>query len=515
MTSSSRDAQPPEAQSGDTVPADSHHKVHPPDQGQFHRALGTLDSTAIVVGSMIGSGIFLVSADTARAVGSPGLLLVAWLLAGLLTIAGALCYSELAAMYPKAGGQYVFLREGWGRLAAFLYGWTLFMVIQSGTIAAVGVGFAKFLGVFVPWVSADRKLWELGHLTLPTGPLDISLSSAQLVGVAVIAFLTAVNCRGIETSKVIQTTFTLTKVAALFGLIVLGLVLTDRWHGLPVNFTGNFFAGFNSDGTPILGMALLSVMTVAMVGPLFSCDAWNNVTFAGEEVKDAHKTLPKALFLGTLLVVGIYLLANLVYLLLLPLHGVKDGADLFTRGIQYAAENRVGTAAAQVIFGDVGAYIMAGAIMISTFGCLNGLIMAGARVYYAMAQDGLFFRSAGVLDTKFGVPIFGLIIQGAWSCLLATSGTYGQLLDYVVFAALLFYVLTAAAVIKLRRTAPDQERPYKTPFYPWLPALYVVAATVVMVGQICQPGSFAARGLIIIATGLPAFLLWNYKKAAA
>ncbi|HEY9714937.1 MAG TPA: amino acid permease, partial [Chroococcales cyanobacterium] len=330
--------------------------------GHFTRALGLLDSTAMVVGSMIGSGIFIVSAETARNLGSPGWLLVSWALAGVLTVCGALCYGELASMYPHAGGQYVFLRQAYGRLAAFLYGWTLFAVIQCGTIAAVAVAFAKFLGFFVPSVSAANVLLQIG---------EWKFNTLQMVALLMIACLTALNCRGVKTGAFIQTTFTVAKTAALIGLIVLGFCSFGKFSGLQANLA-DFWHAVSVDGQPLAGTNLLAVLALSMVGPLFSCDAWNNVTFAGDEVKDAEKTIAKSLALGTMLVCALYLLANVVYLLLLPLHGTKDGVDILQRGIQFAAEERVGTAAAQVIFGPVGAQIMAVAIMISTFGATNG-----------------------------------------------------------------------------------------------------------------------------------------------
>ena len=473
-----------------------------PHEGHFKRALGLFDAVAVVVGSMIGSGIFIVSAETARHVGGAGMLLACWLLAGLLTIVAALCYSELASMFPKAGGQYVFLREAYGPLAGFLYGWTLFAVIQSGTIAAVGVGFAKFLGVFVPSISNQNILIQLGMW---------KLTVLQLISVILIAFLTMLNCRGIQTAKTIQSTFTTTKVLALAGLIILGLFSFDKFHGAVPNFS-NFWHAQDIQGNVLTGFALILAIGGAMVGPLFSCDAWNNITFAGEEVKNAESILPRSLAIGTLTVVVIYLLANVVYLLLLPLHGDPHGTTVVARGIQFAAEDRVGTAAAEIIFGPAGVWIMAGAIMISTFGCLNGLILAGARVYYAMARDGLFFQKAGNLDPQTNVPVFGLIIQGVWSAFLATSGTYSNLLDYVVFAALAFYVLTVAAVLILRKRQPDAPRPYRVPLYPMLPILYVVTAVAVMAAQIWSSPTYSGFGLLIIASGLPAFWIWQSKQ---
>ncbi len=476
--------------------------TQPPKEGHFKRALGLVDACAVVVGSMIGSGIFLVSAQTARDVGSSGYLLLCWVLAGVLTIAAALCYSELAAMFPQAGGQYVFLRRTYGPLAAFLYGWTLFSVIQSGTIAAVGVGFAKFLGVFVPWVNNSNIILSFAGW---------HLSVLQVVAVVLIALLTAVNCRGIEAAKFIQTTFTVTKVFALAAIIILGFCSFGKFAGIEANFH-NMWQATNLKGQAIQGIDLLLTVGVAMVGTLFACDAWNNITFAGEEVKEPEKVMPKSLAAGTLLVVFIYLMANVVYLCMLPLAGNAEATTIVGRGIQFASEDRVGTAVAELIFGPVGKSIMAGAIMISTFGCLNGLILAGARVYYAMAKDGLFFKKAGILNAKTGVPVFGLVLQGIWSAVLATSGTYSNLLDFVIFAALLFYLLTVGAVIILRVKEPDLPRPYKVVGYPLLPVFYLVAAFIVMLGQICLRPTYAGFGLLIILSGLPVYFFWHIKN---
>lgn len=476
-----------------------------PQPVHFTRAMGLLDSTAIVVGSMIGSGIFIVSAEASRQLGAPGWLLLAWLLAGVLTVVGAVCYSELSAMHPEAGGQYVFLRESFGKLAAFLYGWTLFMVIQSGTIAAVGVAFAKFLGVFAPVISKTTVLFSLGGW---------SFTALQLVSMLVVMVLTAINCQGINTAKMIQTFFTVVKVSALGLLIILGLLSFGKFSGIEANFGSfdAFFKPLDLKGNAIEGFKLLGLLSLAMVGPLFSSDAWNNLTFAGEEVKEPTKTLPRSLMLGTALVSLLYLLTNVVYLLLLPLKGNPAGATVIERGIQFAAEERVGTAAAQIIFGPPGEFIMAAAIMISTFGALNGLILSGPRAYYAMSKDGLFFKKCSELNEKTHVPTFGLIMQGVWSCLLCLSGTYSQLLEYVIFAALLFYILTVAGIFVLRKKKPDIPRPYKVPLYPFLPALYLVLASVVMVGQICLSPGYSGAGLLIILSGLPAYFVWARKN---
>lgn len=470
--------------------------------GHFKRAMGLLDATAVVVGSMIGSGIFIVSAETSQLLGAPGWLLMAWVAASLMTFTAAVCYGELAAMYPQAGGQYIFLREAYGPLFGFLYGWTLFAVIQCGTIAAVAVAFAKFLGVFLPIVSAKTILFDVGGW---------QFTSLQLVALMVITLLTYINCQGISTAKMIQTVFTVTKVSAVLLLIALGLFLTENWNGLPVNFGADFWKAQSTKGELLSGLPLIAIFSLAMVGPLFSSDAWNNVTFAGEEVKDAEKILPRSLMYGTLLVGLLYLVCNIVYLLILPMHGDANAPTVVGRGIQYAAEHRVGTAVAEILFGPIGAQLMAGAIMISTFGALNGCILSGPRAYYAMAKDGLFFKKASVLHPEKGVPTFGLIIQGVWAAVLTTTGTYSNLLEYVVFAALLFYILTVAALIVLRKKAPGQLRPFKVPAYPLLPILYVLFAIVVVIGQIYSSPQYSGFGLLIILSGLPAFFFWRRK----
>jgi len=473
--------------------------------GHFTRAMSLLDSTAIVVGSMIGSGIFIVSAETSRQLGAPGWLLISWIAACLLTVIAAVCYSELSSMYPQAGGQYIFLRQAYGPLAGFLYGWTLFAVIQCGTIAAVAVAFAKFLGVFVPFVSMSNILVQFGGW---------KFTALQMVALVVIGVLTAINCRGIKTAKLIQTTFTVTKVSAIALLIVLGGLALNSHHGQAVNFGADFWNARDLKGEVLSGWQLIAVLALAMVGPLFASDAWNNITFAGEEVINAEKTLPRSLIYGTLLVGTLYLLTNLVYLLILPMHGQATDPTVVGRGIQFAAEDRVGTAVAEIIFGPVGEQIMAIAIMISTFGALNGVILSGPRAYYAMAKDGLFFKAAAVIDAKTSVPVFGLIIQGIWAGILTTTGTYSNLLEYVVFAALLFYVLTVAAILVLRRKEPNLHRPFKVPGYPYLPLFYIIAASTIMVGQICMSWKFSGASLLIILSGYPAYLFWHRKMKA-
>lgn len=484
--------------------------------GEFKRALGLIDATAVVVGSMIGSGIFIVSAETSRHLGSPAWMLVSWLLSAVMTVVAAICYSELAAMYPHAGGQYVFLRQAYGKLAGFLYGWTLFAVIQTGTIAAVGVAFAKFLGVLVPGVSNKSSLVFIAPMTLPIigQTPSWSFTTLQVVAIVVIIVLTAINCGGIRMAKLIQTSFTITKASALFLLIFLGALAFDKHHGLAAgNFQNLWEQPHSVDGIPLMGIALMAALSISLVGPLFASDAWNNITFAGEEVKDAEKVLPRSLALGTSVTCALYILANFIYLVLLPFHGTKGADSVLARGIQFAAEDRVGTAAAQIIFGPVGEQIMAVAIMISTFGALNGLILAGPRAYYAMAKDGLFFKEAGILNVNTNVPVFGLVLQAVWACVLATSGTYSNLLEFVIFNALAFYVLTVGAVFVLRKKEPDLPRPFKVPLFPLLPILYLVTAVVVMIGVIISSPWYSGFGLLITLSGVPAYWIWRSKQA--
>ncbi len=457
----------------------------------FVRGIGLFDATMIVAGSMIGSGIFIVSADIARQVGSPGWLLVVWLVTGLLTVTAALSYGELAALFPNAGGQYVYLREAHGPLCGFLYGWTLFLVIQTGTIAAVAVAFAKFLGVLTPAVSAQHTLLELG---------PVSLSTQRLVAISVIALLTVVNTLGIRTGKIVQNVFTATKVGALALLILLAFFV-GRAADSAIHAPGFWTPTVN--GAILPALALLAALGTSQVGSLFSSDAWNNIGFAAAEVKDPHRTVPRAMMLGTVIVTVLYVSANFSYIAVLPLDG-----------IQHAAEDRVGTAAAATIFGGGAASIMAVAIMISTFGCLNGLILAGARVYYAMAHHGLFFKGARELNGR-GVPARGLVMQGLWAAMLTLTGTYGNLLDYVVFAALLFYVLTVAGIFVLRRKAPTMERSYRAPGYPIVPGLYIVVAALIMIDLLILKPAYTWPGLLIVLAGVPVYFLRRGKPVSA
>jgi basic amino acid/polyamine antiporter, APA family len=475
------------------------------DESQFVRGIGPLAAVSLVVGSMIGSGIFIVSADISRQVSAfgPAGLLLAWAITGAITIIGALTYAELAAMMPNAGGQYVFLREGLAPSAGFLYGWTLFTVIQSGTIAAVAVAFGRFLGVLIPGLTPDVFL-NLGSFPMPGGTIQLGLSPQRVVAIVMVAVLTAVNVRGVRLGAGIQTVFTVAKVAALSALILLGLTIFRRPDVSAANF-GSFW------GTGPWSLAVLPVLGAAMVGSLFSSDAWNNVTFAAAEVRDPRRNLPLALALGTGLVSLLYLVANIAYLSVLPFQGDPNGADVLARGIQHAAQDRVATAAMESMVGPAGAVVMAIAILVSTFGCNNGLILAGARVYYAMARDRLFFRSAGQLHPEYRTPVFGLIAQAVWTMVLCVSGTYSELLNYVIFAALLFYLLTAVALFRLRRLRPDVPRPVRALGYPVLPALYITATGFILVVLLLDPKQrlYSGLGLLIVLLGVPVYAVWR------
>jgi len=482
-----------------------------PEQTGFVKAMTLTDATMLVAGSMIGSGIFIVSADIARSLPSPFWLIAAWVLTGVITLLGALAYGELAAMYPRAGGQYVFLRESMGPLMGFLYGWTLFLVIQTGPIAAVAVAFGRFLGVLVPSIGPDRFTW-FPRLDFATsgGAVEAGLSPQRLIALISIWVLTWINLRGVREGKMVQTTLTVVKTGALAALVLLGLTIGRNSEAITANFGAGRFMG----SIP-LDSALVLAFGAALVGSLFSSDAWNNVTFAAAEVKNPQRNLPLSLLLGTGLVSLLYVLANVSYLNTLPLAGTADGATVIARGIQHATQDRVGTAAAEVIFGSSGTILMACAILISTFGCNNGLILAGARVYYAMARDGLFFRRVGSLNTK-AVPAAGLIVQSVWVSLLCLTGTYGQLLNYVIFAALVFYVLTTIGLFILRAKRPDAERPYRAVGYPVLPGLYMTLAAVVAVILLIAPKTRteALSGLVLVLIGIPVYFIWRRVEAS-
>jgi APA family basic amino acid/polyamine antiporter len=493
----------------------------PDPDARLERGLGPLDATLLVIGSMIGSGIFITSAESTRLVGAPGWLLAAWALAGVLTITGALSCAELATMWPRAGGQYVFLREAYGPMTGFLFGWAMWVVIQTGTIAAVAVAFASFLGVLVPSVSGTSYLVE----PVVLGRYALSLSTQQLVAIVMILLLTAVNARGLAMGRWIQNSFTVAKTAALFGLIVAGLLV--GWNLRAAAFTSDWWNPWANGWTPAGaqpglaaggGLALALLLGRAMVGPLFAQSAWNNVTFTGGEVRDPGRTLPRALLIGCMVVVALYLLANLAYVVTLPLDGIRD-----------APQRRVAVAAMQQMFGPTGAVVMAVAILVSTFGCNNGLILAGARVQYAMAEDGLFFRRAATLNRN-RVPAFALWAQGVWAAFLTLPRTvttdaatgqpvfgnvYTQLLEYIISADLVFYGLMVGAVFVARRRWPDAARPYRTFGYPVTPLIYLVLAGLVVVDLAYLAPETSGMGYLLVLTGVPVYLLWRRRAPAA
>lgn len=475
------------------------------ERTELRRELKLLDATMIVVGSMIGSGIFIVSADIARNVGSAGWLLVTWLVSGIITVIAAASYGELAGMFPQAGGQYVYLREAFNPLTAFLYGWTLFLVIQTGSIAAVGVAFAKFTAVLIPWFSEQNVLLNV---------FGLKISAAQLLAIVSIMFLTWINMRGLRHGKLIQDSFTFTKVVAVIGLIMLGIVFARNETAIQANFSDFWNASrVSAEGGGMVlqvlsGMTLLVGLAVASVGSLFAFDAWNGSTFTAGETLQPQRTVARSLILGTGAVVVIYLLVNLAYLSVLPLRGDPAGQTVVERGMQFATNDRVGTAAASLIFGDAAAVIMAVLIMVSTFGCNNGMILTAARVYYTMARDGLFFQSVGKLNRN-AVPGVALLVQGIWASLLCLSGKYGDLLDYVVFSVLIFYILTIIGIFVLRGKRPDAERPFRAFGYPVVPALYVLLASAICIVLLVHKPMYTWPGLIIVLLGVPVYFIWR------
>jgi len=494
--------------------------------------MGLFSATAIVMGSMIGSGIFIVSADMARTLGSPALLIAAWLVTAFMTVTAALSYGELAAMMPKAGGQYVYLREALGPLWGFLYGWTLFLVIETGTIAAVGVAFGKFLGVFFPAVSADHWLWHIAHVPaiafgpMVLGNMEIGLNTANLTAVVIITLLTLLNTFGVKLGAGIQNLFTSAKVLSLLGLVAVGLLLRVLSHdkaGQLANFGEgwhNFFSEWNMQhavevgvGGPTAMVGLFTVLAVVQTGSLFSADAWNGVTFTAGEIENPKRNLPLSLAIGTGVVLLLYVACNFVYLAVLPMMGDAGSTTVLARGISGASQDRVATAVMEEAFGGIGAKVMAAAILISTFGCANGIILAGARAYYAMSQDGLFFRAAGRLN-RAGVPAAALWMQWAWTCVLCFSGSYGQLLDYVIFAVLVFYILTIGGLFVLRRTQPDAPRPYRAFGYPVLPALYIVMAAWICVVLLRYKPQYTWPGLALVLLGVPVYAMWRRGERA-
>jgi basic amino acid/polyamine antiporter, APA family len=500
-------------------------EIHTHQDQELVKGLGLTSATMLVMGSMIGSGIFIVSAEIAREVNSPALLIGAWVVTGFMTIVGALSYGELAAMMPRAGGQYVYLREALGPLWGFLYGWTLFLVIQTGTIAAVGVAFGKFLGVFFPSVSSTHWIvhfWKVPPI--PIGPMvlgnmEVGLNTQNLVAILVVVVLSIINIFGIKAGAVIQNIFTAAKVSALFGLVLLGIFLGRNGQALAANFNGNFWRNAGLGAMHDIGggalVGTLTVLAVAQVGSLFSADAWNNVTFTAGEAKNPSRNLPLSLALGTGVVIALYIGCNFIYLNVLPLDGIRNGATVLERGIKYATEDRVATAVMTQMFGAVGGLLMATAIMLSGFGCANGLILAGARVYYAMAKDGLFFRNVAKLHPTYRTPAVSLMIQMVWTCTLCVSGSYGQLLEYIVFAVLVFYILTIIGLFVLRRTHPEAERPYRAFGYPLLPAIYILLALFIDVVLLRYKPQYTWPGLIIVLLGIPVYYRWRMQAEAS
>jgi APA family basic amino acid/polyamine antiporter len=473
------------------------------------KSLNLFDTTLLVAGSMIGSGIFIVSSDIARSVGSAGWLLVVWILSGVITLFAALSYGELAGMMPQAGGQFVYIKKAFGSLTAFVYGWTVFLVIQTGVIAAVAVAFAKFTGVFIPFFEEGNVMMQI---------VNFKITSAQLLAIAIIAILTFINTRGIENGKAIQRIFTSAKLVALFALIIVGIYygfhtdvfsnnMTHAWDAKQVISTPETGSGF----LPLSGMVLASAIGVAMIGSLFSSDAWNNVTFIAGEVEKPQRNIPLGLFLGVSIVTIIYVLANVAYLCLLPLDGQADSTSVIGQGIMFAQKDRVGTAALFVVFGDVAKYLMAALIMVSTFGCNNGLILAGSRLFQSMAKEGLFFKKASE-NNKFNVPQNALILQGIWASALCLSGSYGDLLDYATFSSLLFYIITIAGLFVLRKKMPDAHRPYKAFGYPVIPALYIILTVLICIDLLVYKTFNTGMGLVIIALGIPVYFLFKQKN---
>jgi len=478
----------------------------PAENHLLKKRVNLFDGTSIVAGAMIGSGIFIVSADIARNVGSPGWLLVVWGITTIMTVLAAVSYGELASMLPHAGGIYVYLREAYSPLFGFLYGWTFFLVIQCGTIAAVAMAFAKFTGVLLPVISEQNTVLDLGFF---------KFNSTQLLAIMMILFLTWINTRGIKEGKRVQNIFTYSKVLILLVFIVIGIYAAKATQ-LDVFHSPGFWDAARVEGNeqiPVKGFSLLIAVGMAMVGSIFAADAWYNITYTSDEVINPKKTIARSLFVGTLTVCLIYFLVNVVYILALPVRGIPDGATVMERGIQFAGEDRVATAAIYGIFGKNTELLMAVVVVISTFGCNNGIILSGARVTFAMAKDRLFFKRTGELSSK-GVPAFALWIQAGWSTLLCLTGSYSQLLDYVVFAALLFYILVIFAVFMLRKKHPEWERPYKAFGFPVFPAVYIAACLIIIIILLVYKPLFTWPGLGIVLSGVPVYYLWRrWQKA--
>lgn len=462
---------------------------------EFKKELGLLDGTMLVVGSMIGSGIFIVSADIVRQVGSAGWLTLIWVLTGVITVIAAVSYGELSAMFPKAGGQYVYLKEAYNKLIAFLYGWSFFAVIQTGTIAAVGVAFSKFAAYLFPALSDENVLFSVSNF---------KLNAAQIVSIITIIFLTYLNSRGVKDSKMLQTVLTIIKIASLIGLIVFGFTIAAKAEIWNANWENAFqMQSFDKESTswfPVIGTGFITAISAAMVGSVFSSDAWNGVTFIAGEIKNPKRNVGLSLFLGTFIVSIIYVLANLMYLAVIPLESIA-----------FAKSDRVAVVASQNIFGDMGTYIIAIMIMISTFACNNGLIMAGARVYYTMAKDKLFFKKAAHLN-QASVPSWALWAQCIWASILCLTGKYGDLLDFVVIIVLIFYILTIYGIFILRKKRPDTERPYKAFGYPILPALYIIIASALIIGLLYSKFSTCGWGIFIMLLGIPIYYIIREKS---
>ncbi len=464
---------------------------------ELKRSLNLFDAVMLVSGSMIGSGIFIVSADMTRLLGSPFWVLMCWVISGVITLFAALSYGELAGMMPQAGGQFIYLKRAFGKQTSFVYGWTVFTVIQSGVIAAVAVAFARYFGVFLPFFDEKHVLFSL---------LNISISSTQILAVCSVFFLTWMNTYGVKGGKIIQAVFTSTKLLALFGLIVIGFsyaATQGYWqHNIELPFNGHLKDGLNND-------SLLAALGVALIGSLFSSDAWNNVTFIAGEIKEPQRNIPLGLLIGVFIVTVLYILANMAYFMLLPALGSADGATVIERGIAYAQNDRVGTAALFPIFGEVSALLMALLIVISTFGCNNGLILSGSRLYYSMAKDGLFFKSVAHLN-QYQVPSKALWFQAFWASVLCLSGSYGSLLNYCTFASLFFYIVTIAALFYLRKKEPDAPRPYKAYGYPIVPALYILIAGAICIDLLIYKPKDTFLGLLIMGLGIPIY--YSFKK---
>jgi APA family basic amino acid/polyamine antiporter len=472
---------------------------------ELKRSLNLFDTIMIVSGSMIGSGIFIVSADMMRTLGSPFWVLMCWLISGVITLFAALSYGELAGMMPKAGGQFIYIQRAYGQLTAFVYGWTVFTVIQTGVIAAVAVAFARFVGVFIPFFDEKNTLLQLGNF---------SISTTQVLGVASIFFLSYLNTLGINNGKIIQRVFTSAKLLALLGLIFIGFFVgykTGYWKSnIQLPFTGSGLVNGAANSNFSI-TALLSALGVALIGSLFSSDAWNNVTFIAGEVKEPQKNIPLGLLIGVLIVTVLYVLANVAYFMLLPALGSPEGTTVFEKGIAFAQNDRVGTAAMSAIFGEVSAYIMALLIIISTFGCNNGLILSGSRLFQSMAKEGLFFKSA-VYINKNHVPSKALWFQAAWASILCLSGSYGSLLDYCTFASLVFYIVTISALFYLRKKEPNTARPYKALGYPVLPALYILLASAICIDLLIFKTLNTGLGVLIMFLGIPIFYIFKMNK---